>query len=425
MSKEAYLQKFVNTYLWNSEKRASLEDPSIPLSSKNIDKYFHVGQMNESGVNVTEDTALTFAAVYRAVVLRGDTIGSLPVHVFENMPDGKKRLATEHPANFLLSREPSEIQSSFIWKQTAQGHHDLYGNSYSKISWNNKQEPTDIRLIDPTTVTPTKLKNKIFYKEIPKDPAEKTVMHKAEDIIHISNYGFSGLVGKGVVAVASESMGGALAQQKFGSRFFKNNAQPSGILSSQGATDQQAQESSKSWNQAHSGTGQAGTAVLRGDWKYDTITIPPEQAQFLQSREFSVVEIARWFGIQPHLLFDLRKSGYNSIEQQSIEFTVYTIMGIVQKWEQELDRKLFTLEQRKANKYYTKFNLNALLRADIKSRGEWFRTLIQNGVMTINEVRELEDMNTTNYGDISFIQKNMQPVNKAEALADKELQNGQ
>lgn len=421
MSVETGFQKFVNSYIWNFSKR-SLEDPSIPLSSKNIDKFFNVGAMNESGVNVTEDTALTFAAVYRAIVLRGDTIGSLPIHVFENMSDGKKRLATEHPANFLLSREPNQLQTTFIWKQTAQGHHDLYGNAYSVIKWNGRQEPISLDPLDPTTVTPKLLKGKIFYHVIPKDPNEEQRTYKAEDILHILNYGFSGLQGKGIVAVASESMGGALAQQKFGSRFFKNNAQPSGILTSQNATDPQAKESKEAWIRANSGTGQAGTAVLRGDWKYDTITIPPEQAQFLQSREFSVVEIARWFGIQPHLLFDLRKSGYNSIEQQSIEFTVYTIMGIVQKWEQEMDRKLFSLADRKANKYYTKFNLNALLRADIKSRGEWFRTLIQNGVMTINEVRELEDMNGLEFGDVSFIQKNMQPLSTAEDLAEKELQ---
>jgi HK97 family phage portal protein len=422
MSEQAYFQKFINRFFWNSEKRASLEDPSIPLSSKNIDKFFNVGLMNESGVNVTEDTALTFAAVYRAIVLRGDTIGALPVHVFENMPDGTKQIVRDHPVSFLLGREPNERQTAFTFKQTAQGHHDLYGNAYAVIRNDQKGEPMTLDLMDPSK-TEVKQKGRLLFYKITEDIDGEAITktYTSEQILHIPNYGKTGLVGQGVIANASESIGGAMAQQKFGSRFFKNNAQPSGILTSQNATDTQAQESKEAWKRSNSGTNEAGTAVLRGDWKYDTITIPPEQAQFLQSREFSVVEVARWFGVEPHLLFDLRRSNYNSIEQQSIEFAVYTIMGIVKRWEQELDRKLFSLPDRRSNKYYTKFNINALLRADIKSRGEWYRTLVQNGIMKINEVRELEDMNSLAEGDVAFIQKNMQPLSTAEPLAEKEL----
>jgi len=422
MSDQAYFQKFINRYVWNSNNHRSLEDPSIPLSSKNIDKFFNLGGMNESGVNVTEATALTFAAVYRAVVLRGDTIGALPVHVFENLDNGKKQIVRDHPVSFLLSREPNVRQTAFTYKQTAQGHHDLFGNAYSLIRNDNRGEAMSLDQFNPENVT-VKLKGNNIYYEVKTsiDGKLDTKVYPSHQILHIPNYGFTGLVGRGIIEMASESMGGALAQQKFGSRFFKNNAQPSGILTSQNATDTQAKESKEAWKKSNQGTNQAGTAVLRGDWKYDTITIPPDQAQFLQSREFSVVEVARWFGVEPHLLFDLRRSNYNSIEQQSIEFAVYTIMGIVRRWEQELDRKLFSLPDRKANRYYTKFNINVLLRADIKSRGEWYRTLVQNGIMKINEVRALEDMNELEEGDVAFIQKNMQPLSTAEPLAEKEL----
>jgi len=416
---EAFFQRLWHNVFWNPETRASIEDPSIPLSSKNVDKFFNIGAMNESGVNVDDQTALTFAAVYRALLLRGDTIGSLPLHVFENTPSGKQ-IAVNHPVNFLLSREPNPNNTAFIWKQTCQGHQDIYGNSYSQIKINGSGEVIELIPIDPKTVTVEKEGNRLFYKVKPVDGSkEKT--YPAHQILHIPAFGLNGYVGLPIIETAAESIGGALAQQKFGSRFFKNNAQPSGLLTSQNASDTQAKESKVAWQKSNSGSGQAGTAVLRGDWKYDTITIPPEQAQFLQSREFSVVEVARWFGIAPHLLFDLRRSNYNSIEQQGIEFAMYTIMGIVKRWEQELDRKLFSLEERKANKYYTKFNVNALLRADIKSRAEWYRTMIQNGVMEINEVRELEDMNKNEYGDIAFIQKNMQVLSKAEEQANKDL----
>lgn len=422
MAGQAYLQKFVNNFLWNTSDRRSLEDPSIPLSSKNIDKFFNLGHMNESGVNVTEDTALTFAAVYRAILLRGDTIGSLPVHVFENTGDGKKKIVRDHAVSFLLGREPNERQTAFVFKQSAQGNHDLYGNAYAVIRLDNKGEPMALDLKNPEDVE-VKLKgNKLYYtirEDVDGELITKT--YPSEQIIHIPNYSKSGLKGVGIIENASESIGGAMAQQKFGSRFFKNNAQPSGILTSQNATDTQAAESKQSWKANNSGTGQAGTAVLRGDWKYDTITIPPEQAQFLQSREFSVVEVARWFGVEPHLLFDLRKSNYNSIEQQSIEFAVYTMIGLVTKWEQELNRKLFNLADRRSNKYYVKYNINALLRADIKSRGEWYRTLVQNGLMELNEVRQLEDMNATDYGDVAFIQKNMQRLDTSKAFDKKEL----
>ena len=422
MSKQAGFQKFINSYIWNFDKRASLEDPSMALSSKNIDQFFHIGGNNESGVNVTEDTALTFAAVYRAIVLRGDTIGSLPVHVFENGTDGKKSIVRDHPVAFLLGREPNERQTAFTFKQTAQGHHDLYGNAYAQIRLDQRGEPMTLDLLDPSKTEVIQKGRNLYYKSKEDvDGKEIDKVYPSHQIVHIPNYGKTGLVGRGVISNASESIGGAMAQQKFGSRFFKNNAQPSGLLTSQNATDTQAQQSKDAWKKANSGSDQAGTAVLRGDWKYDTITIPPEQAQFLQSREFSVVEVARWFGVEPHLLFDLRRSNYNSIEQQSIEFAVYTIMGIVKRWEQELDRKLFSIDDRKANRYYTKFNINALLRADIKSRGEWYRTLVQNGIMKINEVRALEDMNEIDEGDISFIQKNMQPLRQAEPLAEKEL----
>jgi HK97 family phage portal protein len=419
---EAFLQKLWHNVFWNPENRASLEDPSIPLSSKNIDKFFNIGAMNESGVNVTEETALTFAAVYRAIVLRGDTIGALPVHVFENQSDGKKKIVRDHNVSFLLSREPNERQTAFTYKQTAQGHHDLFGNAYSIIESDQRGQITSLDQLNPETVTPILKDKKLFYEVRESlDGSLNTKVYPANQIIHIPNYGFTGLVGRGIIDMARESMGGALAQQKFGSRFFKNNAQPSGILSSQNATDTQSIQAKEAWQKSNSGTNEAGTAVMRGDWKYETITIPPEQAQFLQSREFSVVEVARWFGIEPHLLFDLRRASHNSIEQQSIEFAVYTIMGLVRRWEQELDRKLFTEAERRSNKFYTKFNINALLRADIKSRGEWYRMLVQNGIMKINEVRELEDMNATKDGDVAFIQKNMQPLSTAEKQAEKDL----
>lgn len=423
MADQAIFQKLINSLLWNFGESRSLEDPSIPLSSKNIDTFFNIGQTNESGVNVTEATALTFAAVYRAVVLRGDTLASLPIHVFENLGNGKKQIVKDHPVSFLLGREPNELQTAFSMRQAASGNHDLWGNIYAVIRNDQKGEPISIDLKDPETAEVKRRGRQLWYvfRETIDGKSETTTvpMHQ---VLHIPNFSRNGVVGTGIVQNAAESLGSALAQQKFGSRFFKNNAQPSGILTSQNATDTQAKESKAAWQKANAGTNTGGTSVLRGDWKYDTITIPPDQAQFLQSREFSVVEVARWFGVEPHLLFDLKRSSYNSIEQQSIEFAVYTIMGLVRKWEQEIDRKMFSLEDRKKNKYYTKFNINALLRADIKSRGDWYRTLVQNGIMEINEVRQLEDMNAQDYGDVAFIQKNMQRLDYSEPAAKKELE---
>ena len=200
--------------------------------------------------------------------------------------------------------------------------------------------------------------------------------------------------------------------QEYSSTFFKNGGKLSGVLESDRALSEQAVDRLRSSFNKNYGTlsGANQTAVLEEGLKYKSISVTPDQAQFLASRQFSVEEVARIFGIPPHLLRDLSKSSFNNIEMQSQEFVSYSLMPFLTKIELEMSLKLF--RRNNVGREYIKFNVNGLLRGNVKDRADYYKTAITNGWMSVNEVRQKEDLNRIEDGDNNYLQMNMTTINK-------------
>lgn len=217
-----------------------------------------------------------------------------------------------------------------------------------------------------------------------------TVYLLPEDVLHIPALGFDGLVGYSPIAMAKNSIGVGLACEEYGAKFFANGAAPSGVLENPG-TIKDITRLRESWNAIYGGSKNAGkVAFLEEGMHYSPISISPNEAQFLETRKFQVDEIARIFHVPPHMIGDLERSTFSNIEQQSLEFVKYTLNPWVCRWEQALTRSL--LSPKEKLEYSIKFNVDGLLRGDYQSRMNGYAVGRQNGFLSANDVRELENM---------------------------------
>lgn len=412
------------------ELRGSLNNPNVPLSQVTLD--FFGGQESEAGVNVNQDVALTLSAVYRANKILCDTIASVPVNVFEKTSNGKE-VAIEHDAQFLIHSEPNPIHTSFSWREMMQGNYNFFGNALSFIHRNGRGVPVYLEPIRNEQIKNIRKNRFDIWFEIELEGQDRWVSNL--DIVNIANFSKDGVTGIGALEAARQNIGSGIAQRDYGARFFKNDATSGLILINKitkSMSKQQKEDNISEWQRFRTKSNQHGSAVLTGEWDVKNITIPPDQAQFIQTQNLTVVDVGRFFGVQPHLLFNLERSTFNNIEHQSIEFVTHTILGIVKKWENELNRKLFTPSERKEGKYFVKFNLNGLLQADVKSRAEFYRTGIQNGFISPNEVRGLEDMDkikdwddAQGPGERYFIQQNMMGLDQVTEVVGNKEGNGE
>ena len=253
-----------------------------------------------------------------------------------------------------------------------------------------------------------------------------TVILPPSDVLHIPGLGFDGLVGYSPIAMAKNSIGMAIACEEYGARFFSNGAAPGGVLEHPG-TVKEPQKIRDSWNKSFMGTPNSHRiAVLEEGMKYTPIGISPNEAQFLETRKFQINEIARIFRVPPHMVGDLEKSSFSNIEQQSLEFVKYTLDPWVSRWEQSMIRSLLLPDEKK--EYYIKFNVDGLLRGDYQSRMNGYATARQNGWMSANDIRELENLDRIpkkDGGDLYLVNGNMLPlenITKHNAYFDEDTQ---
>ena len=248
---------------------------------------------------------------------------------------------------------------------------------------------------------------------------------KPSDVLHIPGLGFDGLVGYSPIAMAKNAIGMAIACEEYGAKFFANGAAPGGVLEHPG-TIKDPQRVRESWQSTFGGSGNANKiAVLEEGMKYTPIGISPEQAQFLETRKFQINEIARIFRVPPHMVGDLEKSSFSNIEQQSLEFVKYTLDPWVIRWEQSIQRSLLSRDEKAV--YFVKFNLEGLLRGDYQSRMNGYAIGRQNGWMSANDIRELENLDripAEDGGDLYLINGNMLPLKNAGAFANINTDNG-
>jgi len=373
-----------------------------PLNSKWINPYSFFFGGTTSGKVVNERTAMQNTAVYACVRILAETIAGLPLQVYQYNDNGKEK-ATDHPLYFLLHDEPNPEMTSFVFRETLMGHLLLWGNAYAQIMRDNNGNVVELYPLLPDKMSVDRTDAGEIYYIYDKDG--ELIPLSQHDVLHIPGLGFDGLVGYSPIAMAKNAVGMAIAVDEFGSKFFANGANPSGVLEHPGVL-KDPKRVRDSWNAVYQGSNNANkVAVLEEGMSFKTISIPPEQAQFLETRKFQINEIARIFRIPPHMVGDLEKSSFSNIEQQSLEFVMYTLDPWVIRLEQAFKKALFSVEDKK--KYFIKFNVSGLLRGDFASRMQGYSIGIQNGFMSPNDARDLEDMNKIEHGDIYCINGNM------------------
>ena len=380
-----------------------------------------------SGKSVTERSAMQMTAVYSCVRILAEAIAGLPIHLYKYKPDGGKEKAIDHPLYLLLHDEPNPEMSSFVFRETLMTHLLLWGNAYAQVIRNGKNEVVALYPLMPNKMSVDRDEHGQLYYEYRRSNDEaptmkgSTVVLKPSDVLHIPGLGFDGLVGYSPIAMAKNAIGMAIACEEYGAKFFANGAAPGGVLEHPG-TIKDPQRVRESWQSTFGGSGNANKiAVLEEGMKYTPIGISPEQAQFLETRKFQINEIARIFRVPPHMVGDLEKSSFSNIEQQSLEFVKYTLDPWVIRWEQSIQRTLLTQEEKQS--YYVKFNVEGLLRGDYQSRMNGYAIGRQNGWMSANDIRELENLDripAEEGGDLYLINGNMLPMKNAGAFANTE-----
>ena len=384
-----------------------------------------------AGKTVTERSAMQMTAVYSCVRILAEAVAGLPLHVYRYNADGGKEKAIDHPLYLLLHDEPNPEMSSFVFRETLMTHLLLWGNAYAQIIRNGKNQVVALYPLMPNKMSVDRDENgKLYYTyyrgsdEALRD-RQYAVKLQPSDVLHIPGLGFDGLVGYIPIAMAKNAIGMAIACEEYGAKFFANGAAPGGVLEHPGTIKDPARVR-ESWQSTFGGSGNANKiAVLEEGMKYTPIGISPDQAQFLETRKFQINEIARIFRVPPHMVGDLEKSSFSNIEQQSLEFVKYTLDPWIVRWEQSIMRSLLLQSEKK--EYFVKFNLEGLLRGDYQSRMNGYAIARQNGWMSANDIRELENQDripAEEGGDLYLINGNMLPMANAGAFANNTNNDG-
>ncbi len=367
---------------------------------------------SSAGKTVNERTAMQTTAVMACVRILAETLASLPLHTYKYTAAGKEKALT-HPLYNLLHTCPNPDMTSFIFRETLMAHLLIYGNAYVQILRDGAGRVISLYPLMPDQMKVDRTPDGVLFYEYRSDKGY--VILRTDQILHIPGLGFDGLVGYSPIAMAKNAIGFALATEEYGAAFFANGANPGGVLEHPGVLKDPG-KLRDSWNEIYRGSGNGSrVAVLEEGIQYKQISIPPEQAQFLQTRKYQLNEIARIFRIPPHMIGDLEKSSFSNIEQQSLEFVKYTLDPWVTRWEQAM-RKALLLPSEK-QEYFIKFNVNGLLRGDYKSRMDGYATGRQNGWLSANDIRELEDMDkipAADGGDLFLVNGNMKKLNSEE-----------
>lgn len=373
-----------------------------------------------SGKTVNERTALQTTAVYACVRILSETIASLPLHVYRYTEGGKAK-DTEHVLYTLLHDEPNPDMTSFVFRETLMSHLLIWGNAYAQILRDRSGQVIGLYPLLPDQMSVHRSeKGKLFYvynryeEDNPNFQEKGSIVLSQEEVLHIPGLGFDGLIGYSPIALAKNAVGMTLACEEYGASFFGNGANPGGVLEHPGILKDPGKVRD-SWNAVYQGTRNAHkVAVLEEGMSYKQIGIPPEEAQFLETRKFQINEIARLFRIPPHMVGDLEKSSFSNIEQQSLEFVKYTLDPWVVRFEQALKKSLLLPEEKKT--HFIKFNVDGLLRGDYQSRMNGYAIGRQNGWLSTNDIRELEELNPIppeEGGDLYLINGNMTKLKDA------------
>ena len=374
--------------------------PALPEITDNVrdsGQTFVFGRA-DSGERVDEKSAMQIATVYACVRLLAETVAGLPLHLYRFTDDSEteKVRARDHPLYRLLYRQPNPEMTSFSFRETMMVQLLLWGNAYAQIIRDGKNNILSLYPLMPDSVEVDRdEKGRIYYiyhaysDEVPGNN-NRDIYFRYDEIFHVPGLGFNGLVGFSPIAMMKNSLGTTLAVEKYGSAFFKNGAQPSGVLEHPGVLKDPS-KIRENWTQVYGGANNAHKiAVLEEGMQYKPISLPPEDSQFLSTRQFGVEEICRIFRVPPHMVQDLEHATFSNIEHQSIDFVVHTLTPWMVRFEQAIVKDLLLPEEQ--DTYFPKFNVDGLLRGDYQSRMQGYATGISNGFLSPNDIHRLENM---------------------------------
>ena len=391
-----------------------------PTNSYEGSDFSYLFGRTTSGKNVNEMTALQTTAVYACVRILAEAIASLPIHVYKHTDEGKEQ-DVNHQLYYLLHDEPNPDMTSFVFRETLMSHLLIWGNAYAQIIRDGRGQVLALYPLFPDRMTVKRDdKGELYYvyqrseEDNPNFKDKGNIILKKSEVLHVPGLGFDGLIGYSPIAMAKNAVGMTLATEEYGASFFANGANPGGVLEHPGILKDPSKVR-ESWNQVYQGTNNSHkVAVLEEGMSYKTIGIPPNEAQFLETRKFQINEIARLYRIPPHMVGDLEKSSFSNIEQQSLEFVKYTLDPWVVRFEQAFKKALLLPDEKKT--YFIKFNVDSLLRGDYQSRMNGYAIGRQNGWLSTNDIRRLEDMNPLSKeegGDLYLVNGNMTKLEDA------------
>lgn len=375
-----------------------------------IRETFRPTESSDTGVRVTEQSAMTLPWAYSAINVLSDTLAHVPLELRQKTKSGGSVPAVDHIMYDLVHNNPSANMTSFNWRKTMEAHRDGWGNGYT---WIRRRSGTmyasfELLMPDRTDVKFSKESTDILYETKLRDDSTEQIL--AIDMLHVPCMTFDGVVGMSPPAVLKSAFQSGLNMQRFGNLFFGQGANPKAIIESDlGGNNysERAKEFKKAWgglDNAH------GTPVLPKGFTYKPITINPEDAQFLETMKFNRSVIAGIYRVPAHLINDQEKNTFTNAVEMDLSFAKHSMVPIYTAWEQELNRKLLTPKER-ADGYFFKFNMNALLRGAQKDRFEAYHYALQDGWMTRNQVRRLEDQET----DDPMLDEYLMPANMLPA----------
>lgn len=369
-------------------------------------------RITSSGEMVSPESAFSnIGTVFECVVIRANSISKLPLQLYKRTKNGKSR-EKSHNLAYLLEKRPNSWQTPSQFKSYIEVCRCLWGNAYIKMVFDYLGEIIALEPLEPSRVYLYKVNNKYFYQYTRDDGVEK---FSEEEIIHIPYISIDGKIGKSPLEVARENAGNLKAITKFEGGFYRNGALTTGVLETPSTLKKEAKEKIKQeWSNLYGGTKNAGgIAVLDAGFTYKDLTIPLKDIEFISSRKMNKAEIATIFDVPLYMLNELDNAKFNNVEQQNLRFLNDVLQPNITAIEEEFNYKLFT--RKESMKYYVKFNLNSMLRADSKTRAEYYKEMIGCGVFNINHVLDLEDLdNIGEIGDKHFMSLNYTTLDTIE-----------
>ncbi|HDZ14952.1 hypothetical protein LCGC14_1248490 [marine sediment metagenome] len=376
----------------------------------------------KAGVDVNEFVALNFSAVYNAITIISQTIGSLPLHLFKRTKRITQKVANK-PGYGVLHSVANPEMTAMTYRETTSAHELSWGNSYSEIVRNGMGQIAELWPISPDRVTPKRQSKRLVYDI--NVGVGKPITLPRERILHIPGLGFDGLIGYSVLTKARESIALGMATEEYGARFFGQGTNPAGVLEMEENLGDAYEDFAKKFKAGFEGLGKSHKVmILERGLKYKPLGVKPEDAQFLQTRAFTVVEIARWFNIEPMKLKDHSKSSFDNISSLQISHVVDCIRPWTVRREQNYNMQLLTPSERQQG-YYYEHVLEGLLRGDWAARGEFYSKMFQVGAFSPNMILEKENMNPVEGGDERFVPLNMVPLSMARKMIEMQDEPGE